>query len=118
MEGAPESIPVVLGRDDDGRWWADIESMRGVMAYGPTREAAISAVLALLCGSSPTASITERKSRRNLALGEGEVTPAALVRNRLDYRLAKRVSSTKNLRQGYAVRSRDRRLPGVIRGSA
>jgi predicted RNase H-like HicB family nuclease len=43
----PESIPIVLGREDDGRWWADIESMPGVMAYGPTREAAVAAVRAL-----------------------------------------------------------------------
>jgi predicted RNase H-like HicB family nuclease len=42
-----ESIPVVVGREDDGRWWADIESMPGVMAYGETREAAIAAVRAL-----------------------------------------------------------------------
>jgi predicted RNase H-like HicB family nuclease len=48
MERAsPESIPIVLGQEDDGRWWADIEAMAGVMAYGPTREAAISAVQAL-----------------------------------------------------------------------
>jgi predicted RNase H-like HicB family nuclease len=44
---ASESIPIVLGQEDDGRWWADIESMPRVMAYGPTREAAISAVRAL-----------------------------------------------------------------------
>ena len=42
-----ESIPILLGQEDDGRWWADIESMPGVMAYGETREAAISAVRAL-----------------------------------------------------------------------
>jgi predicted RNase H-like HicB family nuclease len=42
-----ESIPIALGREDDGRWWADIESMPGVMAYGKTREAAIAAVRAL-----------------------------------------------------------------------
>lgn len=42
-----ESIPILLGQEDDGRWWADIESMPGVMAYGPTRESAISAVRAL-----------------------------------------------------------------------
>ena len=41
---SPESIPIVLGQEDDGRWWADVESMPGVMAYGPTREAAIAAV--------------------------------------------------------------------------
>jgi len=44
---SPESIPIALGQEDDGRWWADIESMPGVMAYGATREAAISAVRAL-----------------------------------------------------------------------
>ena len=42
-----ESIPIVLGREEDGRWWADIESMPGVMAYGDTREAAIANVRAL-----------------------------------------------------------------------
>jgi hypothetical protein len=24
-----ESIPIVVGREEDGRWWADIESMPG-----------------------------------------------------------------------------------------
>lgn len=42
-----ESIPIVLGREEDGRWWADIESMPGVMTYGTTRDAAIAAVRAL-----------------------------------------------------------------------
>ena len=42
-----ESIPVAVGTEADGRWWADIESMPGVMAYGATREAAIAAVRAL-----------------------------------------------------------------------
>jgi predicted RNase H-like HicB family nuclease len=42
-----ESIAIVLGREDDGRWWADIESMPGVMAYGDTRDSAIAAVRAL-----------------------------------------------------------------------
>ena len=46
-ENSLESIPIVLGQEDDGRWWADIESMPGVMAYGPNREAAISAVRSL-----------------------------------------------------------------------
>jgi predicted RNase H-like HicB family nuclease len=36
-----------VGREGDGRWWADIESMPGVMAYGASREAAIAAVRAL-----------------------------------------------------------------------
>jgi predicted RNase H-like HicB family nuclease len=45
--GTLESIPITLGREDDGRWWADIDSMPGVMACGATREAAISAVRAL-----------------------------------------------------------------------
>jgi predicted RNase H-like HicB family nuclease len=42
-----ESIPITLGREDDGRWWADIESMPGVMAYGDTQDAATAAVRAL-----------------------------------------------------------------------
>ena len=42
-----ESIPVLVGQEEDGRWWADIESMPGVMAYGPTRDAAVAAVRAL-----------------------------------------------------------------------
>jgi predicted RNase H-like HicB family nuclease len=42
-----ESIPIAVGREEDGRWWADIESIPGVMAYGETRESAIAAVRAL-----------------------------------------------------------------------
>jgi hypothetical protein len=42
-----ESIPIIVGREEDGRWWADIESMPGVMAYGASRESAIAAVRAL-----------------------------------------------------------------------
>ena len=42
-----ESIPILVGHEDDGRWWADIALMPGVMAYGATRESAIAAVRAL-----------------------------------------------------------------------
>jgi predicted RNase H-like HicB family nuclease len=42
-----ESIPITLGQEDDGRWWADVESMPGVMAYGDSQESAIAAVRAL-----------------------------------------------------------------------
>jgi len=42
-----ESIPITVGREQDGRWWADIESMPGVMAYGATRASALAAVRAL-----------------------------------------------------------------------
>jgi len=42
-----ESIPITVGREDDGRWWADIEPMPGVMEYGNSREAAITAVRSL-----------------------------------------------------------------------
>ena len=43
-----ESIPILVGREEeDGRWWADIELMPGVMAYGATPESAIAAVRAL-----------------------------------------------------------------------
>ena len=42
-----ESIPILVGQEEDGRWWADIDTMPGVMAYGATRESAIAAVRAL-----------------------------------------------------------------------
>lgn len=42
-----DSISILVGREEDGRWWADIESMPGVMAYGSSRESAITAVRAL-----------------------------------------------------------------------
>ena len=42
-----DSISIFVGREEDGRWWADIESMPGVMAYGASRESAIAAVRAL-----------------------------------------------------------------------
>jgi len=42
-----ESIPIIVGREEDGRWWAGIESVPGVMAYGASREAAIAAVRSL-----------------------------------------------------------------------
>lgn len=42
-----QSIPILVGREEDGRWWADIQSMPGVMAYGDSRESAIAAVSAL-----------------------------------------------------------------------
>jgi predicted RNase H-like HicB family nuclease len=41
-----ESIPYVVGREEDG-WWADLESMPGVMAYASTRESAVAVVGAL-----------------------------------------------------------------------
>ena len=48
MENAGiESIPILVGQEADGRWWADIELMPGVMAYGETREASIDAVRTL-----------------------------------------------------------------------
>jgi predicted RNase H-like HicB family nuclease len=44
---AIESITIIVGREEDGRWWADIESMPGVMAYGDSRALAVAAVRAL-----------------------------------------------------------------------
>jgi predicted RNase H-like HicB family nuclease len=42
-----EGIAVTVGQEEDGRWWAEIELMPGVMAYGETREAAIANVRSL-----------------------------------------------------------------------
>ena len=41
------NLPIIVGQEADGRWWADIDLMPGVMAYGETREAAIDAVRTL-----------------------------------------------------------------------
>ncbi len=42
-----EAIAIKVGRENDGRFWADIECMPGVVAYGSTRDAAITAVRTL-----------------------------------------------------------------------
>jgi len=59
-----ESIPITLGREDDGRWWADSESMPGVMAYGDTQEPPPPPRARWRHGSPPIASITARKFPR------------------------------------------------------
>lgn len=38
---------VEVEREDDGRWIAEVPALPGVMAYGPTREAAVAQVEAL-----------------------------------------------------------------------
>ena len=48
MPASPWSaIPIETGREADGRFWADVPSLPGVMAYGATAEAAVQAVQAL-----------------------------------------------------------------------
>ncbi len=42
-----DGIEILIGREDDGRWWADIEALPGVMAYGFTRIEALDAVRSL-----------------------------------------------------------------------
>jgi predicted RNase H-like HicB family nuclease len=37
-------LKVELEREEDGRWIAEIQELAGVMAYGPTREAALARV--------------------------------------------------------------------------
>lgn len=41
------AIPIETGREEDGRHWADIPALPGVMAYGTTRAAAVQSVQAL-----------------------------------------------------------------------
>jgi predicted RNase H-like HicB family nuclease len=65
---ALEFIPITLGREDDGRWWADIESMPGVLAYGESREQAITAVRTLALRAAAD------------CLDHGEEVPAPLAR--------------------------------------
>lgn len=40
-----DPISMFFGREEDGRWWTDIESMPGVMAYGSSRESALAGSL-------------------------------------------------------------------------
>ena len=101
---SPDSIPIVLGQEDDGRWWAGIESMPGVMAYGPTRDAAIAAVRALALRVAadcidhgeevPPQLRKSSPSHEPLAIGEGEETLSRISPNRLDSLVAKRISSS------------------------
>ncbi len=37
-------LKVELEREEDGRWIAEIQELAGVMAYGPTRDEALSRV--------------------------------------------------------------------------
>jgi predicted RNase H-like HicB family nuclease len=41
------TIPIDLEQEEDGRWLAEIPDLPGVLAYGPTREAATAAARAL-----------------------------------------------------------------------
>ena len=47
MDAYSIRLQIQIDREQDGRWIADIPSLAGVMAYGPTREAAIASVKAL-----------------------------------------------------------------------
>lgn len=40
-------LAVELEREEDGRWLAEVAELPGVLAYGDTRETALSAVKAL-----------------------------------------------------------------------
>ena len=47
MIGRMARLLIELDREDDGRWIADVPALPGVLAYGPTREAALSQVRVL-----------------------------------------------------------------------
>ena len=72
-----ESIPIILGREEDGRWWADIESMPGVMAYGATRESAIAAVRETGTACCPRLHRTQRANSGGSELAPGGLCWAA-----------------------------------------
>jgi len=57
-----QSIPIVVGAEEDGRWWADIESMPG--AKESRRHSRVRQCERLRCGLPPTALITARKRSR------------------------------------------------------
>jgi predicted RNase H-like HicB family nuclease len=93
-----ESIPIVVGRGEDGRWWADIESMPGVMAYGDTRDLAIAAVRALALRVAADCidhgemfpGLSRRSSlfHEPMAVGQGEATFGCVAPHRMDRSLA------------------------------
>jgi len=47
MEVRAMPFTIETEREEDGRWIAEIRELPGVMIYGPTREAAITAVKVL-----------------------------------------------------------------------
>jgi len=81
-----ESIPILVGREDDGRWWADIESMPGVMTYGANQR--LTLCVHSLCALPPTALTMAKKCPRcsprssrwhePLAVGKGKTTVGLL----------------------------------------
>jgi predicted RNase H-like HicB family nuclease len=40
-------LSIEIEQEDDGRWLAELPDLPGVLAYGPTRDAAVSAARAL-----------------------------------------------------------------------
>lgn len=46
-ESSWNAIPIETGREEDGRYWADVPALPGVMTYGATPEAAVQAVQSL-----------------------------------------------------------------------
>lgn len=42
-----ERFTIEVEQEEDGRWIADVVDLPGCMVYGPTREAAVSRVVAL-----------------------------------------------------------------------
>jgi hypothetical protein len=104
MEAATvESIPIVVGREEDNRWWADIESMPGVMAYGVSRHSAIAAVRALHCALPQIASSTVSwypsrslklksfPSREQVEVPQGAATARWIAADRMGGCLAERL---------------------------
>ncbi len=47
LHKTPPSLAVVFGREDDGRWIAEIPKLPGVMAYGTSRQDARQKVYAI-----------------------------------------------------------------------
>ena len=41
------TLPIEVEQEDDGRWLAEVTDLPGVLAYGPTRDAAADAARAL-----------------------------------------------------------------------
>ena len=86
-----EKVAITMGREADGRWWADIESMPGVMAYGESRDAAIAAVRAL--AFRVAADCIEHGEEVPAPFSQSKKSACSLAPNRMDRALAKRFPS-------------------------
>ena len=98
-----KSIRITLGRETDGRWWADVDSMPGVWRTATQRNQPSPPCEPWPCALLPTALTTARRfrlrsqtsflPREPMAVGQSEAPPGSFTSDRMDHSLAERISS-------------------------